>query len=317
MKIKILNVFTTIALIAGISGCAINTTEPTKEVTPVTTVSQVESYFKNLSKDYTDRTKLPLDSKLERALKLIDKSDGKVSDGNVSRSALSSYVGTVKSVLKRDIGDTVKEHVSYRHKVVFSFYELDSRMSVVNSEMSKWTGKREEVISGNEKHKDSVNSGKIKISSLEKEVRNNANKQKQIELKRAEEQRKYKAEVAAKKKAAQEAKQRQEEEAEESEKQKQEDEAAQALENSVTVTVNGNFENSNGSKILKLTENAQLVAGSVVKVNGSNGASFYQIDFVEIFDSLEDVDNLSVYDAVFVYEIDDSVIVAVGMVKTA
>ena len=305
---KTLKLASIIVLLSLLTGCS-SSVEKTEQRTYNITKTEIIENFTKLSETYTENLTKVLQEQFDVAVVLIDESDGKVADNNVSRSALSAYMKTVEAVLKADIGENIEEVSVYRRKVLLSYDELSDRINAVQSEMAKWTNNRESVLKDSKKHKKSEKVDTRKVIDLEKMVTENSVKQKRIESERAERYKKAQDEITAKKKATADKKNKEEEQ-----KKKEEERLRKELEDSVEVTIkNPDITTHDGIPVVTIAENMSLTVGTVVKVKSSD-SRIYTVTFTKSVESLIDV-NVSQYDIVFLYETESEVFVYAGELK--
>lgn len=277
-------IFTSTLLISlSLSGCSHND-EP--EIDQKTSWAQIDTYLTKLSINNTDRILSDLQSKYDAAVKLLEDSDGKTSDNNISRSALSSYLPTVKKILEKDVDSTIDAQSDYRRKIQLSLTELSARMDRVQSEFDAWNENREKILNDDKKTREREKVSENSRKALEDKLKKNAEKQKQIEAER-EKLRKEREEQKKKDEAEAKAKQ-------------------DALERSVEVTikVKDNVSTISDVKAINTKDVLNMEVGTVVKVV-DDSSTIYKVDTFDTLAPTMGMTDVSGADIVFMFTDED------------
>lgn len=276
--------FASILLVSlSLSGCS-NNDKP--EIDQKTSWGQIDTYLTKLSTNNTDLLISDLQKKYDTAVKLLEDSDGKTYDNNISRSSLSSYLPTVKKILEKDVDNNIDAQSDYRHTIQLSSTELMEKTNRVQSEFDTWNETREKILTEDEKKQKQEKESENSRKSLEDELKKKAEEQKQIELDREK---------------LQQEREKQKKKDLDEEKTKQD-----TLERSVEITikVKDNVSTVSGVKAINTKDVLNMKVGTVVKVV-DDSSTIYKVDTFDTLGPTMGMIDVSGADIVFMFTDED------------
>lgn len=306
------NVIAPILAIGILSSCA---TPPEPPQAQFSFANMVQETFQSIYLNNTSIIHKELSSLKTTATELLEKSDGKTSDNNVSRTSLLSYVTTIDTVLQQhdDLTQDRTAHEKYQRKMLMSIEELNARAKTVQDNMSQWENTREQIITESEDAKKRETENNSKRTELEKTVQNNAQKQRELERKRSAEQAQRQKDAEKRRKTAEQQQKKQEEANKIKREQDEERRKQEEFEKSVTHTINTQTSTTIDGTLTFETFNAsEMKIGNIIKVTYKGKTTYYKITNTIVKSSTEEYD-LTKFDVLFVkYTVDNETIIAGG-----
>lgn len=317
MRKKVVGFISVMSIMAALtSGC--NEKEPVEALadTPGISWAEAEKSLLKISEENVARYVSRLDAKVATAIELLDKSNGKTNDNNLSRASLSSYLITVEDFMNKSVPGTVEEQVEYRRKAQIIYGELSARVDRVVKEYNSWVEEHDEHLNKIEDVDSLVKGSTDSWTDLESKLKANNGRFTEIERKReaARERQleldRRRAEDEAKAKLENEKKQSEEKVIKEKSDTKEEEpekEPEQSLETEVdyTITVSDNVTYKNDIKTVNTDKTLSIKIGDIVKVV-DNSPTIYRISYTIEVPEGEEIAIPNSVDIIFVYVDDDN-----------
>lgn len=314
-------------MVALTAGCSEKEPVEVLADTPGVSWAEAEESLLKISEENVARYVSRLENKVATAIELLDKSNGKTNDNNLSRASLSSYLITVEDFMNKSVPDTVEEQVEYRRKAQVVYGELSARIDRVVEEYNFWVEEHDEHLNKIEDVDSLVKGSADSWTDLESKLKANNDRFSDIERERTAkeaerdrlerlrneaearfEEDKKRVEEAERERASIESEKNRDKDKDQAEKDAEERSAAekrakeQALEARVdyTIIVSGNVAFENGVKTIDTDKVETMLVGDIVKVVDSV-STIYEITYKVDVSAGNEIITKSDTDIIFLY----------------